>query len=306
MKSGWRKVGRVYFPSGGRHPKLASHASNPLAVHIAGDAYRVFYSARDEANRSSVGAVDLNLATGKILTDHPEPFFEFAPGGFFSDGISIGCVYNLPDGRRLLLFMGWKTLPEGRWRGEIGVLDLSPDLTLSLASDAPLLGVGGDDPISVSYPWVERDADGSYTMWYGSTHDWGAAEREMTHLLHRATSENGWTWRRRGPCLTCPSSVASAFSRPTVLRDRDGLMHMWFSFRGGQGGSYRIGHAVSERGDDWRLALGECCLDTSEMGWDSEMTAYPFVLRHGGAAYMLYNGNGYGKTGFGLAVMEDF
>jgi hypothetical protein len=28
------------------------------------------------------------------------------------------------------------------------------------------------------------------------------------------------------------------------------------------------------------------------------------VFEHDGALYMLYNGNGYGRTGFGIAVLE--
>ncbi len=39
-------------------------------------------------------------------------------------------------------------------------------------------------------------------------------------------------------------------------------------------------------------------------GWDSEMIDYPFDFDHKGHRYMLYNGNGYGKTGFWLAVLE--
>jgi hypothetical protein len=32
------------------------------------------------------------------------------------------------------------------------------------------------------------------------------------------------------------------------------------------------------------------------------MIAYPFVLKHKGQLYMFYNGNGFGKTGIGLAI----
>ena len=42
----------------------------------------------------------------------------------------------------------------------------------------------------------------------------------------------------------------------------------------------------------------------SKTGWDSEMICYPYVFDRKGERYMLYNGNGYGKTGFGLAVLE--
>jgi hypothetical protein len=31
---------------------------------------------------------------------------------------------------------------------------------------------------------------------------------------------------------------------------------------------------------------------------------YPCVFEHRGSKYMLYNGNGYGRTGFGIAVLE--
>ncbi|MBB5866436.1 hypothetical protein [Xanthomonas sp. 3058] len=34
------------------------------------------------------------------------------------------------------------------------------------------------------------------------------------------------------------------------------------------------------------------------------MIEYPFVFDHAGQRYMLYNGNDYGRSGFGLAVLE--
>jgi hypothetical protein len=53
------------------------------------------------------------------------------------------------------------------------------------------------------------------------------------------------------------------------------------------------------------LDLDAAGIDVSPDGWDSEMIEYPFVLDHKGERYMLYNGNGFGKTGFGLAVLTD-
>jgi hypothetical protein len=45
-------------------------------------------------------------------------------------------------------------------------------------------------------------------------------------------------------------------------------------------------------------------IDVSHSGWDSEMIAYACVFKHGNKWHMLYNGNGYGKTGIGYAVCE--
>ena len=79
---------------------------------------------------------------------------------------------------------------------------------------------------------------------------------------------------------------------------------MWFSYRSGSGEKYRIGYALSKDGRRWELALEEAGIDVSLNGWDSEMIEYPFIFDHKGQRYMLYNGNGYGKTGFGLAVLD--
>jgi hypothetical protein len=34
------------------------------------------------------------------------------------------------------------------------------------------------------------------------------------------------------------------------------------------------------------------------------MIEYPCVFDHGGRRYLLYSGNGFGKAGFGIAVLE--
>ena len=41
----------------------------------------------------------------------------------------------------------------------------------------------------------------------------------------------------------------------------------------------------------------------SEEGWDSQMICYAYVYEHKGQKYMVYNGNGFGATGLGYAVL---
>jgi hypothetical protein len=57
-------------------------------------------------------------------------------------------------------------------------------------------------------------------------------------------------------------------------------------------------------GDNWVRKDDESGIDVSAEGWDSQMICYPFVMDHKGERYMLYNGNGYGRTGFGVAILE--
>ena len=305
MSNKWKKLGLLYCPSGiNRHPKLLSHAANPLPILLDGDVYRVFFSGRDAENRSSVGAVDIDIVSRKIIQEHNTPFFENGlEGSFFADGVSIGNCYQV-DGQDYMLFMGWQTPKGGHWRGDIGRLIVKPDLTLELDNDSPFMAIDRVDPLSLSYPWVTENEDDGFSMWYGSTKTWDAGNGEMLHVINFASSADGHDWTRESLAVPYELGIAQAFSRPTVARDEQGGYEMWFSYRSGTGEKYRIGYAEGKDGKAWRLALNEVGIDVSADGWDSEMIEYPFVFDHKAQRYMLYNGNGYGKTGFGLAMLE--
>lgn len=305
MRAHWKKLGQIFLPEYGAHHKLFSHAANPLPVHAKDDVYRIFFSGRDRENRSSVGAVDVDIVQRKVVGTHKQPFFEHGPAGsFYSDGVSIGNCYEV-NGIRYMLFMGWQNPRAGHWRGDIGRLVVTPQLSLKLDSSEPFIGSDLNDPISLSYPWVLPRALGGFDMWYGSTLTWDAGNGEMLHVIQHATSEDGTNWKRSGLALPYEVGRAQAFSRPSVVRNDNGLFEMWFSFRSGSGDKYRIGYASSEDGASWDLNLAKAGIDISVSGWDSEMIEYPFVFDHNGTRYMLYNGNGYGKTGFGLAVLDE-
>jgi hypothetical protein len=302
----WHKLGLLYCPSStGRHPKLISHAANPLPIRIEKDVYRIFFSGRDLENRSSVGAVDIDILKRQIIKEYPHPFVEYGPeGSFYSHGISIGNYYEV-NGTRYILFMGWQ-IPNGKhWQGEIGRLILKPDLTLASESEMPYISIDNTDPVSLSYPWVMQTETGEYSMWYGSTVNWNAGNGEMLHVINYASSLDGHQWIRKGLSIPYELGVAQAFSRPTIMGNKTTGYEMWFSYRSGRGEKYRIGYAFSQDGEKWELLLCGSGIDVSETGWDSEMVEYPFVFEHSGQRYMLYNGNGYGKTGFGLAVLDD-
>jgi hypothetical protein len=44
-------------------------------------------------------------------------------------------------------------------------------------------------------------------------------------------------------------------------------------------------------------------MQLAEDGWDSEMQCYPHLFRLDTQLYLLYNGNQFGKNGFGLAKL---
>jgi hypothetical protein len=86
---------------------------------------------------------------------------------------------------------------------------------------------------------------------------------------------------------------------------------MWYSYRDlteyrtNPKHSYRIGYAESKDGFIWDRKDGSAGIDISETGWDSEMVAYPHVYKHRNQTFMVYNGNGFGRSGFGYALLRE-
>ncbi len=300
----WVKLGCIYSPSNElRHGKLLTHASNPVAHQLEGDLYRIFYNGRDYRNRSSIAAVDFDIKSLRIVRDYNQPLFLHGkPGSFYADGVSNGNIYKAGH-KTYMMFMGWQTPAGGHWRGDIGRLELKKNFELVLDSAHPIMPLDDFDTLSFSYPWVVSNSGDDFEIWYGSTRTWNAGNGEMLHVLHHAKSADGLRWEKSGLAVPFQLGIAQAYSRPVVVSDPLGYRSMWFSYRCGSGRTYRIGYASqSMKGEPWVLRLTENGLDVSSSGWDSDMVEYPFVFDHSGSRYMLYNGNGYGKTGFGLAV----
>jgi len=299
----WKKLGRIYNPDnfqGGGY----SHGANPFPVYIKDGIYRIFYNRRDERNRSHITYLDYDIRTQCIVHMPASPILSPGSPGLFDDsGCSLGCILDMPDGRKYIYYVGWNLGVTVPWMNYIGLAVYEPESgTCTKYSNVPVLERSRTDYLSMSYPYVSMD-NGRFRMWYGSNIRWGAQEKDMNHVIKYAESADGICWDRAGTvCIQGDGEEEYAFSRPSVLYE-DGIYKMWYTYRGER---YRIGYAESADGIVWKRMDGEAGLDISEAGWDSEMAAYPAVFRHGENVYMLYCGNGYGSTGFGIAVrMED-
>ena len=174
--------------------------------------------------------------------------------------------------------------------------------TFTRVSAAPVLERSPVDPYLTGQACV-RIEDGRWRMWYVSGERWEPRREGPRHYYHikYAESSDGVHWRRDGRVAIDFEDDQYAIGRPCVLEDGTGY-RMWYCYRGP---SYRVGYAESADGIAWTRMDARAGIDCSNEGWDSEMLAYPHVFDHGGRRYMFYNGNGYGKTGVGWAVLDD-
>jgi len=296
----WQKLGLVFCPAD-NYEWMVSHAANPIAKHLEEDVFRIYFSSRDQENRSSIGFVEIDIKhPDQILRLCDKPVIHHGEqGGFDDGGTSMGCLIS-EDNTEYLYYLGWNLGVTVPWRNSIGLaIRNSSEPNFTKYSKAPILDRNEIDPYSLSYPWVRRE-ETIWKMWYGSNLKWGSQQTDMAYVIKYAESDDGINWVRKGIiCIDFKSQDEYAISRPCVLKDGE-LYKMWYSYRGT---SYRIGYAESKDGIHWTRMDEPVGIDVSESGWDSEMIEYPQVFDHQGRRYMLYNGNGYGRTGFGLAVL---
>jgi hypothetical protein len=297
----WTKLGLV-FATNNNHPWMLTHAANPVGEHLHDDVFRLYFSCRDAQSRSHIAYADVDIKPPfRVLKVAEQPLL--APGevGTFDDsGVSLSCLKKI-KGKLCLYYVGWNLGVTVPWRNSIGLaIHNSVTGTFERYSRAPLLDRNDADPFSISYPFVLED-EGIFRMWYGSNLSWGKEQKDMGHVIKYAESADALHWNRQGIiAVNFKDESEYAMSRPYILKE-DGLYKMWYSYRGE---AYRIGYAESKDGINWTRKDDEVGIDVSEAGWDSEMIEYPCVFDHRRDRYMLYNGDGYGRTGIGLAVRD--
>lgn len=299
----WKKLGNVFCPSG-ELSWMLSHASTPTGEFINTHLLRVYFTSRDILQRSHISFLDLNMTSLEVEYLVNEPVLQPGPLGSFDDsGVAMGCLLEF-DHRKLLYYVGWNLKVTVPWLNTIGLAILNPDTgKFEKYSRAPIMDRSDEDPYSISYPSIVAD-EGLLRMWYASNLKWGA-DQEMQYVIKYAESKDGLTWKRKDKvALNLQYAGEFVLARPSVIKEKD-KFKMWYSYRGKNNiDAYRIGYAESVDGLNWVRKDDESGIDVSPEGWDSEMVCYPYVFDYSGERYMLYNGNGYGKTGFGLAILE--
>lgn len=298
----WRRLGRVYEPAHS-HPLLHSHAALPVGVPLGGEHVRVFYCGRDQANRSSIATLVLRLGEPPRVEEVAlAPVLEPGSAGTFDDaGLGIGSIVPAPDGDRLY-YMGWNLGRSVPWRNAIGVaIGDARQGRFKRLSAGPIMDRDITDHFSLSYPWVVRQSPDRWDMWYGTHLTWGHSSADMSHAIRKATSRDGLSWTRSPELSVRPRPNEIAVVRPSVIVGRDGAT-MIFACRGH--GPYRLGLAHSTDLKTWSR-LESPVLAPEPGGWEGEALTYPSLFEALNRRWLLYNGSGYGASGFGLAVWEE-
>lgn len=282
---------------------MQSHAAVPIAEQESGSLYRVYFSTRDQQNRSYTGSMIIDVERPEtVLEIEPEPALSPGNLGEFDDSGAMATWLTKSAGQQYLYYIGWNLGVTVPFRNSIGLAIDSGRNHFERYAPGPIIDRSVTEPHFCASCCVLY-APECWRMWYVSCTGWPLHEGRPRHRYHLkyAESEDGIVWRRNGTvAIDFATADEYAISRPSVIHDGE-RFRMWYSWRGAR---YRIGYAESENGVDWVRLDHLVYLPVSGSGWDSEMVEYPFVFEHQGQLLMLYNGNGYGKSGVGLAILD--
>lgn len=299
----WKKIRNLFCPNN-NYTWMFSHAANPFAENISTSIFRVYFTCRNSQNESHIAYVDVDFNDDfKIIDISNKPVLTPGEIGMFDDsGTAMGFLINIAQ-KKYLYYLGWNLKVKVPWLNTIGLAVWNTEKQIfEKYSRAPLMDRSNEDPFTISYPSILYD-NNIYRMWYGSNLKWGKSAEDMDHVIKYAESIDGISWTRTNQIhinLNYPDEYA--ISKPWVMKVQE-KYEMWYSYRS-RGKTYRIGYAESTDGYTWERKDAEAGINVSDSEWDGEMICYPCVFDFNGKRYMLYNGNCYGKTGFGIAILQ--
>ena len=156
-------------------------------------------------------------------------------------------------------------------------------------------------------PFVIKEKN-KYKLWYVSGSKWINLNgiKSPSYDIRYLESSDGFSWSNNGEkVLSLSKDDEYAFGRPAVYINSDKSYRMFYSIRKRSVGAYRLGYAESKNGKDWIRKDDGLNLNISPDSFDSEAIMYgcPFKIKD--KFYLFYNGNNFGKKGFGLAILEE-
>jgi len=313
----WEKLGKIFDPRD--HDKsgwMQEFAQSPSVI-IFESHLRVYFCSRpspeaDGQYLSYISYIDLdrkNLL--KITNICMEKILDLGSYGTF-DEFGTNPVSVIEDGNTIrAYYAGWTRCESVPFNAAIG-LAISHDNgnTFSRLGAGPVLSYSPDEPYLLGSPRI-RKFGGKWYLWYVAGKEWleSTGKPEPVYKIRMAISEDGIDWDKVGKDIIDNKLGEHECQACADVIVHDNKYHMFFSYRDSHNyrtkeSGYRMGYASSTDLINWYRRDDLAGMSVSEQGWDSEMISYPHVFMLDGETYMLYQGNGMGHSGFGLAKLD--
>jgi hypothetical protein len=315
----WVKFGKIFDPTEHQLANGCLQFAQSPQVLVFNDFVRIYFSTRsvDPANGkylSHIAFVDMRKNLREIIRVSDHTVIPLGDLGCFDEhGIFPMSVVTYGD-KVYGYTCGWNRRVSVSVDTAIG-LAISHDegVTFQRIGSGPVLASSSNEPYLVGDGFV-KVINNLFHMWYIFGTGWRKfgenALPDRTYKIGHATSTNGIEWIKEEARCIISDRIGSDESQalPTVI-EIGKRYHMFFcyresfDFRKVKGRGYQIGHAWSDDLLNWVRDDDDPKMEGTKGEWDSDMQCYPHVFECGGKIYLLYNGNEFGRYGFGLAEL---
>jgi len=315
----WSKQGKIFDPTEHVLPNNCREFAQSPQTLVMSDRVRVYFSTRvrDSIGKylSHVAFVDFDKNMQNIIGVSKHTVIELGGLGCF-DEHGIFPINVVRDGDRVLAYTtGWNRKVSVSVDASIGLAISHDDgFTFQKYGNGPIMTSSLNEPFLIGDAFVALYEE-IYHMWYIYGTKWKKFVKsdppDRVYKIAHATSDDGINWHRDGRQIIADRLNADECQALPTVFHRDGTYHMYFCYRQAHGfrkqsnNAYRIGYAYSNDLINWERDDSKAGIDVSEDGWDSQMQCYPHTFQADGKDYMLYNGNEFGRFGFGLAVLDE-
>lgn len=313
----WKKSGKIFNPLNSELAKIyVGFTQSPQAI-VFDDFVRIYFSIRTETENkkflSHIQFVDMDKNFKNVINISKHQVIKLGERGCF-DEHGIFPFNVLKHQNKIYAYTsGWARRVSVSVETGIGLAISDDDgLTFQKIGAGPVLTSSLHEPYLVVDGFV-KVYDNIFHMWYIYGTEWqkydDSCAHERTYKIGHATSPNGINWSKEGRQIISDKYENECQALPTVIRIDD-RYHMFFAhrnsfnFRKNAKNAYRIGYAYSDDLINWTRDDDNAGIDISRDGWDSEMMTYPNIFECDNEICLLYNGNEFGRYGFGLAKLE--
>jgi hypothetical protein len=272
---------------------------------VLADRIRIFLGFRDYTGKSRIGFCDVDKENPhKILGVSEEPVLDIGkPGMFDENGVVPTCVLQ-EGGKVFLYYAGYSLGYNVRFQVFTG-LAVCEDSSLerfARIQEYPVTDRAGSAELFRVIHSVLK-VDTTYKVWYGAGNRFLQGRRKTLPVydVRYMESNSKSSFPSSGKIVIDIPKGCHRVGRPYVVHE-SGLYKMFYGY-GSEAVPYQLAYAESLDGICWTQK--EIGLELSDSGWDSQMMAYPAFVRTKNKAFLFYNGNDYGKEGFGYAELVE-
>ena len=314
----WEKFGKIFDPTDYQLPDNSKEFAQSPQTLVFDDFIRIYFSTRAVESSgmflSNIAYVDFSKDLKKVIRVSNNTVIPLGELGTF-DEHGIFPINPFKDGERILAYTcGWSRRASVSVETSIGVV-YSDDNgnTFNRLGPGPILSSSINEPVLVGDGFV-RKYNNTYFMWYIFGNVWiKSTDSEPPARVYKiayATSLDGINWDKEEAKQIVSDVIDEneCQALPTVI-EHNGIYHLVFCFRHSSDfrtnpkRGYKLGYAYSKDLKNWIRDDAKLNLNLPDEGWDSGMMCYPHLFKVENQIYLLYNGNNFGKYGFGAAKL---